>query len=130
MTDRLFTAALTFILLVAGTCAIGAALFGLDRPAASGQHIATVQLPRVEITARREVVLAAPDATDVAVVTLPRVEIIGRRTAADAGFVEAVETTEATEVAPAERPAIAAAAATRAARVHPASVREGEICIE
>ena len=101
MTDRLFTAALTFILLAGGTCAIGSALFGLDR-AGSAQQIVTVQLPRVEITARREVALAA----------------------------EAIEATDVIDEAPVVRPAIAEASAAGTARVHPARAGAGETCIE
>ena len=128
MTDRLFTAALTFILLAGGTCAIGSALFGLDR-AGSAQQIVTVQLPRVEITARREVALAAPAATDVAIVELPRVEIVGRRAAALAAA-EAIEATDVIDEAPVVRPAIAEASAAGTARVHPARAGAGETCIE
>jgi len=127
MTDRLFTAALTFILLAGGTCAIGSALFGLDR-AGSAQQIVTVQLPRVEITARREVALAAPAAADVAIVELPRVEIVGRRAAALAA--EAIEATDVIDEAPVVRPAIAEASAAGTARVHPARAGAGETCIE
>ena len=124
MTDRLFTAALTFILLAGGTCAIGAALFGLDRPAAPRHDIAVVQLPRVEITARREVAPAAPAAADAAVVALPRVEIVGRRPAGFA-FVDAGQTDDGARAA---RPAEVEAARVATAR----AVRAGEddICIE
>ena len=48
MIDRLFTAALAFLLLAGGTAAIGSALFTPDQPTQ-----ATVQLPTVEVTAQR-----------------------------------------------------------------------------
>ncbi|HEX7440010.1 MAG TPA: hypothetical protein VF319_07905 [Caldimonas sp.] len=61
MIDRIFSAVLAFMVLGGGTLAIGSALFGFDRPAASMQlQSAVVELPRVEITARRaNVVMAA-----------------------------------------------------------------------
>lgn len=60
MTDRLFTAVLTFMLLGGGTVAVGSALFGFDRPAhAARLEAAVVELPRVEITGRRPAVAVA-----------------------------------------------------------------------
>lgn len=56
MIDRLFTAFLTFALLVGGTLAIGSALLGKDR-AAGLQHASAparvVRLDRVVVTAKR-----------------------------------------------------------------------------
>lgn len=48
MIDRLFTAALAFVLLAGGTAAIGSALFSTPQAAP-----AMVQLPTVEVTAQR-----------------------------------------------------------------------------
>lgn len=48
MIDRLFTAALAFLLLAGGTAAIGSALFNAPKAAP-----AMVQLPTVEVTAQR-----------------------------------------------------------------------------
>jgi len=57
MIDRIFSAALTFGLLIAGTLAIGAAMFGLDRRSvathAAAAHVRVVQLEPVVITAKR-----------------------------------------------------------------------------
>jgi hypothetical protein len=81
--DRM-SAVLTFVMLAGGTAAVGAALFELDRPAASAAQVAkAVQLPAVEVTGRR---VAAP-ADDVpaviaaAVATLPAITVTGRRDA-------------------------------------------------
>jgi hypothetical protein len=77
MIDRIFSAALTFALLIGGTLAIGAALFGMDRPQASSQASASrpkvVQLQNVVVVAKR---LAPTDAVAVADET----EATGRRT--------------------------------------------------
>jgi hypothetical protein len=48
MIDRLFTAALAFLLLAGGTAAIGSAMF-----APQSSQPAMVQLPSVEVTAHR-----------------------------------------------------------------------------
>ena len=58
MIDRLFTAVLTFALLVGGTLAIGSALLEAD-PRSAAAHAArsqvrVVQLERVTVTATRE----------------------------------------------------------------------------
>ncbi len=53
MIDRLFTAALTFCLLAAGTLAIGSALFEGNRSATSEAQPLVVQLPMVEVTGKR-----------------------------------------------------------------------------
>lgn len=50
MIDRLFTAALAFVLLAGGTVAIGSALFESPAPAAP---VVAKQLPAVEITVNR-----------------------------------------------------------------------------
>ncbi|MEO7335240.1 MAG: hypothetical protein ABIV63_01555 [Caldimonas sp.] len=54
MIDRLFSAALVFLVLAGGTVAMGSALFGLDRPSSdqtSSDRTSTdapVEIPRVE----------------------------------------------------------------------------------
>ena len=57
MIDRIFTAALTFCLLAAGTLAIASALFEDNRPAARQARLQSaplvVQLPAVELTGKR-----------------------------------------------------------------------------
>lgn len=57
MIDRIFSAALTFGLLVGGTLAIGSAMFGLDQQASAAQaapaRIRVVQLAPVVIVAKR-----------------------------------------------------------------------------
>lgn len=57
MIDRIFSAALTFCLLIAGTLAIGAAMFGLDQrgaaPKAAAAPTRVVQLERVVIVGKR-----------------------------------------------------------------------------
>jgi hypothetical protein len=74
MIDRIFSAALTFALLIGGTLAIGAALFGMDRPQVSSQASASrpkvVQLQNVVVVAKRLTPtekVAVSDETDAAV---------------------------------------------------------------
>jgi hypothetical protein len=110
---------LTFVMLAGATAAVGAALFGLDRPAASAAQVAkAVQLPAVEVTGRR---VAAP-ADDLgaivatAVATLPAITVTGRRDARMAS------------VAPVRLPAVTvtgrrAVALTTAASSHALRVR-------
>lgn len=62
MIDRIFSAALTFCLLAAGTLAIGSAWFE-GRPGASTVQKSVVQLPAVEMR----------------IIQLPRVDVIGKR---------------------------------------------------
>ena len=76
MIERIFSPLLAFTLLVGGTVAVGSELFRSPHAAADAAAIATVQLPRVEVTGHRA-------AADVATATLPRVEITGRRAAAN-----------------------------------------------
>jgi len=57
MIDRIFSAALTFCLLTAGTLAIGSALFGLDSRA---RPLPIVQLPTVTVTGQRQAMQAPP----------------------------------------------------------------------
>lgn len=57
MIDRIFGALLTFCLLVGGTLAVGSAMFDHDRQAdairTATPAMPVIQLPAVEITARR-----------------------------------------------------------------------------
>jgi len=57
MIDRLFRATLTFCVLIAGTLAIGSAMFGFDQRTAAQKAAAApvriVQLERVVVTAKR-----------------------------------------------------------------------------
>jgi hypothetical protein len=76
MIERIFTPLLAFTLLVGGTVAVGSELFRVPHATADATAVATVRLPRVEITGHRAA------AADVATATLPRVEITGRRAAA------------------------------------------------
>lgn len=64
MFDRIFSAALAFAVLTAGTLAVGAAMF--EEPAR------IVQLPRVEITGKRIAVQAIAQGEDTAVQTAVR----------------------------------------------------------
>ena len=64
MIDRIFGALLTFCVLVGGTVAVGSAMFEHDRQVAAIQPSAAVQLPRVEITARRATLAAAAETVE------------------------------------------------------------------
>jgi hypothetical protein len=62
MIDHIFGALLTFCLLAGGTVAVGSAMFEHDRAAAAIRPVAAataVQLPRVEITAKRATLATA-----------------------------------------------------------------------
>ena len=60
MTERIFSAVLTFALLAGGTFAVGSELFGGTRTAPAKTLQATVvELPKVEITGRRAAALVA-----------------------------------------------------------------------
>ena len=72
MIDRIFSAVLTFTLLAGGTIAIGSALFGVDR-ATTPARTAAIELPRVEITARRSLEVIAARSSD-SVDPKPRVQ--------------------------------------------------------
>ena len=52
MIDRIFSAALTFCLLIAGTLAIGSALFGQDTRTAR-TPMPVIELPTVTVTGQR-----------------------------------------------------------------------------
>ena len=65
MIDRIFSAALTFCLLVAGTLAIGSALFGQDtRTARAAAPV--VELPTVTVTGQRAALTVDAGASKVA----------------------------------------------------------------
>jgi hypothetical protein len=60
MTDRLFSAALTFLLLAGGTFAVGSELLGRTHAAAAQRpQSAVVELPCVAVTGRRADLLVA-----------------------------------------------------------------------
>ncbi|MEO6744706.1 MAG: hypothetical protein ABIS28_03175 [Caldimonas sp.] len=60
MTDRIFSAVLTFLLLAGGTFAVGSELLGGTRTApAKALHAATVTLPKVEVIGHRAATLVA-----------------------------------------------------------------------
>ena len=60
MTERIFSAVLTFALLAGGTLAVGSELLGSTRTAPSKSLQATaVELPKVEITGHRASALVA-----------------------------------------------------------------------
>ena len=60
MTERIFSAVLTFLLLAGGTFAVGSELLGGTRTAPSKAVQATaVELPKVEITGHRAAALVA-----------------------------------------------------------------------
>ena len=65
MFDRIFSGTLTFCLLVAGTLAIGSALFGHDTRSARAPG-AVIELPRVTVTGQRTALLLDGSATKVA----------------------------------------------------------------
>ena len=66
MIDHLFSAALTFCLLAAGTAAVGSLL--LEPAPAKQAQVRVIELPRVVITAKR---LAAPTAVAKSDITEP-----------------------------------------------------------
>ena len=65
MIDRIFSAALTFCLLVAGTLAIGSALFGQDSRAARAT-MRVIELPTVTVTGQRAAMVIDAGATKLA----------------------------------------------------------------
>jgi hypothetical protein len=76
MIDRLFTATLTFCLLIAGTLAIGSAMLGTDQravaPKAASAPVRVVQLERVVIVGKR--LAPAADVAQSDSETAPRVQ--------------------------------------------------------
>lgn len=65
MIDRIFSAALTFCLLIAGTLAIGSALFGQDTRIAR-TPMPVIELPTVTVTGQRTAMTVDASATKVA----------------------------------------------------------------
>ena len=60
MTERIFSAVLTFMLLAGGTFAVGSELLGGNRTSPSKSLQATaVELPKVEVTGQRAAALVA-----------------------------------------------------------------------
>ena len=77
MLDRLFTATLTFCVLIGGTLAIGSAMLGMDQRVAAPKATASVrvvQLERVVIWAKRLAPAAAVAQTNAAAVPAPRAQ--------------------------------------------------------
>ena len=78
MIDRIFSAALTFALLIGGTLAIGAALFGVDRPQTTSQASTArpkvVQLQNVVVVAKRLAPIAKLALTEETAVAARRVQ--------------------------------------------------------
>jgi hypothetical protein len=78
MIDRLFTATLTFCLLIGGTLAIGSAMLGTDQrvaaPKAASAPVRTVQLERVVIVGKRLAPTADVAQTEAVDSTAPRVQ--------------------------------------------------------
>jgi hypothetical protein len=69
MIDRIFFAALTFCLLIAGTLAIGAAMFGEARVASAEARV--VQLERVVVVGKRMAASAVAQAVATQPATRP-----------------------------------------------------------
>jgi hypothetical protein len=65
MIDRIFSAALTFCLLIAGTLAIGSALFGQDARTIRAQT-PVVELPTVTVIGQRTAMVIDASATKLA----------------------------------------------------------------
>ncbi len=78
MIDRLFTATLTFCLLIGGTLAIGSAMLGTDQRAPAPKAAAVpgrvVPLERVVIVGRRSAPVDAVARTEASDAGAPRVE--------------------------------------------------------
>ena len=78
MIDRLFTATLTFCLLIGGTLAIGSAMLGMDQrvapPRAAAAPVRVVQLERVVIVGKRIAPAADVAQTDASEAGAPRVQ--------------------------------------------------------
>jgi hypothetical protein len=78
MIDRLFTATLTFCLLIGGTLAIGSAMLGTDQrvaaPSAASAPMPTVQLERVVIVGKRLAPATDLAQTDAADTSAPRTQ--------------------------------------------------------
>jgi hypothetical protein len=64
MIDRIFSAALTFCLLMAGTLAIGSALFGHDVRVQQSTRV--IELPTVTVTGQRSALAVDTSASKVA----------------------------------------------------------------
>jgi len=73
MIDRIFSAALTFCLLVAGTLAIGSALFGQDTRGSTRNPMPVVELPTVKVVGQRTAMAVDVGASKVAANVRPAV---------------------------------------------------------
>lgn len=65
MIDRIFSAALTFCLLIAGTLAIGSALFGQDTRSAR-TSMPVIELPAVTVIGQRTAMAVDPGSSKLA----------------------------------------------------------------
>jgi hypothetical protein len=78
MLDRLFTATLTFCLLIGGTLAIASAMLGTDQrvavPHAASEPAPSVQLERVVVVGKRLASATAVAPTDADNASAPRVQ--------------------------------------------------------
>ncbi len=64
MYDRIFSAALAFCLLAAGTLAIGSEMFARSRAPAPVAHVSVIELPMVQVTGQRLRAVAQAEATE------------------------------------------------------------------
>jgi len=64
MFDRVFSAALAFVLLAAGTLAVGTEMLGFNDHGPSGRIAAAVELPAVQVTGQRIHDVAQQEATE------------------------------------------------------------------
>jgi hypothetical membrane protein len=64
MFDRVFSAVLAFVVLAAGTVAIGSEMLGMNDHARSGRIAAVIELPTVQITGQRTRDIAQQEATE------------------------------------------------------------------
>ena len=74
MIDRIFSAALTFCLLIAGTLAIGSMLFGKDSGHPAAHDVKVVQLERVVVTGKRGAAAATVAKTEGSDVSAQRLQ--------------------------------------------------------
>jgi len=98
MIDRIFSAALTFCLLMAGTLAIGSALFGQDTRTARAR-MPVIEMPTVTVTGQRTAMSVDAAAPKVAA-NMQSTQNVG-------DCATAVTTTATRTVAPAQAPELA-----------------------
>lgn len=64
MFDRIFSAVLAFVVLAAGTLAVGTEMLGFNERAPSGPVAAVIELPAVQVTGQRIHEVAQQEETD------------------------------------------------------------------